>query len=58
MGDRRAAHKILVGRLDRRRQLGKPRFAWEDNIKKCLQNVGKVMDLIDLAHDRNRWRVL
>jgi hypothetical protein len=54
MGDRRTANKILVGRPDGRRQLGRPRGAWGDNIKKCLQNVGKVMDFIDLAQDRNR----
>jgi len=40
MGDRRAAHKILVGRPVGRRELGRPRRSWEDNIKMYLHKVG------------------
>jgi len=39
MGDSRATHRILLGRLDGRIQLGRSRRAWEDNIKKYLQKV-------------------
>jgi len=39
MGDKRAAHRILLGRPDGRRQLGRPRRTWEDNIKIYLQKV-------------------
>ena len=43
----------------RNRLLGRPRRRWEDNIKMDLQEVGWVgMDCIDLAQDRDRWRVL
>jgi hypothetical protein len=54
MGNRLAANRILVGRPDGRRQLGRPRRTWEDNIRTNLQKLGGGMHLIDLAHDRNR----
>jgi len=39
-----------------KRQLGRPRCRWEDNIKMDLQEVRcRVMDWIDLAQDRDRW---
>jgi len=48
-----------VGKPEGRRQLGRPRRRWEDNIKIDLQEVGcGVMDWIELAQDRNRWRTL
>jgi hypothetical protein len=56
MGNRRAAHRILVGRPDGRRQLGRPRRTREDNIKMYLKKVGGGHGLIDLAQDSNRWR--
>jgi hypothetical protein len=37
MGDGRVAYRILVGRTEERRQLGRPRRRWEDNIKMDLQ---------------------
>jgi len=41
------------------RPLGRPRLRWEDNIKMDLQEVGfGGKDLIELAQDRDRWRVL
>jgi hypothetical protein len=58
-GEKRDAYRILVGRPDRRRQLGRPRRRWEDNIKMDLQEVGWVgMNWIELAQDRDRWRAL
>jgi hypothetical protein len=42
-----------------KRQLGRPKRRWEDNIKIDHQDVGcKGMDWIELAHDRDRWRAL
>ena len=44
---------------DRKRPLGRPRLRWEDNIKMDLQEVEcEVMDWIDLAQDKERWRAL
>ena len=39
-----------------KRPLGSPRRRWEDNIKTDLQEVGRGMDWIDLAQDRDRWQ--
>jgi hypothetical protein len=52
---KRGAYRILVGRPEGRRQLGRPRRRWEDNIKIDLQVVGWRMDWIELAQDRDRW---
>jgi len=40
MGERRDVYRILVGRPEGKRPLGRPRFRWEDNIKMDLQDVG------------------
>jgi hypothetical protein len=59
MGERRGAYRILVGRPEGRRRLGKPRRRWEDNIKMDLQEVGwESVDLIYMAQDRDRWWAL
>jgi hypothetical protein len=59
MGEGRGAYRVLVGRPEGRRPLGKPRRRWEDNIKIDLQGVGwGVMDWIDMAQDRDGWRAL
>jgi hypothetical protein len=58
MGEKRGAHRILVGRPERRRPLGRPGCRWEDNIKMDLEEVGWGMDWIELAQDRDRWRTL
>jgi hypothetical protein len=49
----------LVGKPEGKRQLGRPRCRWEDNIKMDFQEVecGGI-DGIELAHDRDRWRAL
>jgi hypothetical protein len=40
MGDRRGVYRVLVGKLEGKRPLGRPRRRWEDNIKMDLQEVG------------------
>ena len=53
MGERRSVYSILVGKPEGKRQLGRPRRRWEDNIKMDLQEVGcGGMDCIELAQDR------
>ena len=52
-------HKVLVGKPEGKRLLGRPRCRWEDNIKMDLEEVGRYCgDWIGLAQDRDRWRVL
>jgi len=56
-GERRNEYRILVGKPEAKRPLGRPRRRWEDNIMMDLQEVGcGVMDWIELAQDRDRWR--
>jgi len=55
----RGVYKILVGKLERKRPLGRLRGRWEENIKLDLQEEGcGAMDWIKLAQDRDRWRAL
>ena len=59
MGDGRGVYRVLVGKLEGKRSLGRPRCGWEDNIKMNLQDVGcGGMDWIELAQDRDRCRTL
>jgi hypothetical protein len=59
MGEKRNAYRLLVGKPDGKRPLGRPRCWWVDNIRMDLGEVGwGDVDWIDLAKDRNRWRVL
>jgi hypothetical protein len=58
MVDRRRAYRIFVGKPDQKRQMGRQRRKWEDNINMDLQEVGWGMAWIDLAQDRDRWRAL
>jgi hypothetical protein len=59
MGERRGVHRVLVGKPEGKRPLGRPRYRWEDNIMMGLQEVGcRGMDWIDLAQDKDRWRAL
>jgi hypothetical protein len=58
-GERRSVYRVLVGKPEGKRPLGRPRLIWEDNIKMDLQEVGcGVIDWIKLAQDRDRWRAL
>ena len=57
MGERRQVYRVLVGKPDGKKPLGRPRHRWEDNIKMNLQEVGcGGMDWIEVAQDRDRWR--
>jgi hypothetical protein len=57
-GERRGIHRVLVGKPEGKRSLGRPRRRWEDNIK-MEQEVGcGGMDWIDQAQDRDRWRLI
>ena len=59
VGIRRGVYRVLVGKPERKRPLGRLRRRWEDNIKTDLQEVGYgVMDWIGLAQDRESWRAL
>jgi hypothetical protein len=55
MGERRGVYRVLVWKPEGKRQLGRPRHGWEDNIKMDLQEVGcGGMGWIELAQDRDR----
>jgi hypothetical protein len=57
MGERRGVYRVVVGKPEGKRPLGRPRPRWKDNIKTDLQEVGcGGMDWIELAQDRNRVR--
>jgi len=59
MGQRRGVYRVLVGKPEGKRPLGRPRHRWEDNINMDLQEVGfGGMGWIDLAQDRDRWQAL
>jgi len=57
MGERRGVYRILVGKPEGKRPLGKPRRRWEDNIMLDLRKVGNDgANWIQLAQDRVQWR--
>jgi hypothetical protein len=59
MGEVRRAHRILVGRPEGRRPLGRPRHRWKDNIKMDLREIGfGDVYWIHWDQDRDRWRAL
>jgi len=59
MGERRGVYRVLVGKTEGKKPLGRPWRRWEDNIEMDLQEVGcEGMDWIELAHDTDRWRAL
>jgi len=59
VGEKKGIYRVLVGKLAGKRPRGRPRRRWEDDIKMDLQEVGcGVMDWIELAQDRNRWRAI
>jgi len=59
MGERRGVNRVLVGKPEGKRPLGRHRRRWEDNIKMDLQELGcGVMDWMELAEDRDTWQAL
>ena len=58
MREGRGVHRVLVGKPEGKRPLGRPRRRWEDNIRMDLQDVGGGGDWIELAQDRDRWWAL
>jgi hypothetical protein len=59
MVEKKNAYRILVGKPEGKRPLGRPRRRWEDNIKMDLREIGwDGMDWIDLTQDRDQWRTL
>ena len=57
MEEGRGVHKVLVGKPEGNRPLGRPRRRWEYNIKMDLQEVGRGCgDRMELAQERDRWR--
>jgi hypothetical protein len=59
VGENRGVYRVLVGKPEGKRPLGRPRRRWEDNIKMDLQEVeGGRGDWMELAQERDRWRAL
>ena len=59
MAEERGVYRVLVGKPEGKRPLGRPRCRWVDNIRTDLQEVGcGYMDWIGLAQDRDRWRTI
>jgi hypothetical protein len=59
VGEERKLYKVLVGKLEGKRPLGRPRHRWEDGIRMDLTETGfGGVDRIRLAHDRNWWRAV
>jgi hypothetical protein len=59
MGEDRGVHRVLVGKPEGKRPLGRPRRRWENIIQMDFQEVGGGGgDWMELAQDRDRWRAL
>ena len=59
LGEERGMYMVLVGKLEGKRPLGRPRHRWVDNIRMDLHEVGcGYMDWIGLTQDRDRWWTL
>src|SRR5215510_11451968 len=59
IGEGRGVHRVLVGKPEGKRPMGRPRRRWEDNIKMDLREMGGGCgDWMELAQDRDRWRAL
>jgi hypothetical protein len=59
MGEKRNAYRMLVGKPEGRRPLGRSRRRWVDKIKMCVREIGwGGMEWIDLAQDKDQWRAL
>jgi hypothetical protein len=59
MGEERKVHKVLVGKPEGKRSLGRPRPKWEDGIRMDLREIGLGgVDWIRLSQDRDQWRAV
>jgi hypothetical protein len=59
MGEERKVYKVLVGKPEGKRPLGRPRRRWEDGIRMDLREIGLGgVDWIRLSQDRDRWRAV
>jgi hypothetical protein len=59
MGEVRKVYKVLVGKPEGKRPLGRPRRRWEDGIRMDLREIGLGgVDWIRLAQDRDRWQAI
>jgi hypothetical protein len=59
MGEERKVYKVLVGKPEGKRPLGRPRHRWEDGIRMDLGEIGLgAVDWIRLSPDRDRWRAV
>jgi hypothetical protein len=59
MVEERGVHRVLVGKPEGKKPLGRPRRRWEDNVMMDSQEVGGGRgDWMELAQDRDRWRAL
>jgi hypothetical protein len=59
VGETRNAYRILVGKPETKRELGRPRHMWEDNIRIHLRKIGwEDVNWINLAQDRDQWQAL
>jgi len=59
MSEERGVYRVLVGKPEGKRPLGRPRCRWVDNVRTDFQEVGcGFMDWIGLPQDRDRWRTL
>ena len=59
MGESRGVYRVMVGKPEGKRPLGRPRYRWKANIKMNLQDLGcGGMGWIELARDNDRWRAL
>jgi hypothetical protein len=59
MGEKMNAYRVLLGKPEKERPLGRPRRRWVDTIKMDLREIRwNAVDWIDMAQDRNQWRVL
>jgi hypothetical protein len=59
MGEKRNVCRILVGKPEGKRPLGRPRRRWVNNIRMGLREIGwNGVDWIDMAQDRDQWKAL
>jgi hypothetical protein len=59
MSEKRNAYRMLVGKSEGKRPLGRPKRRWVDNIKLDLREIGwDDVDWIDMFQDRDQWRAL